>query len=180
MTNSNDLTLNTSSLSGETGDNVCMSVTVDNFTDVLGLQGSMAWNPSVLTFTGVENIAIDDMIISDANAATGTFSFLWFDNTTVNPVSLANGTTLFDVCFDIIGASGSSSTVSFSNAPPLEFTDSNEDVIPSSASSSTISVGGGVVPTCNDGIQNQGETGIDCGGPCAPCMTSGGDQNIHS
>lgn len=26
-----------------------------------------------------------------------------------------------------------------------------------------------VVPTCWDGIQNQGETGIDCGGPCAPC-----------
>lgn len=24
-------------------------------------------------------------------------------------------------------------------------------------------------PTCTDGIQNQGETGIDCGGPCAPC-----------
>ncbi len=26
-------------------------------------------------------------------------------------------------------------------------------------------------PTCNDGIQNQGETGVDCGGPCAPCQT---------
>lgn len=24
---------------------------------------------------------------------------------------------------------------------------------------------------CQDGIQNQGETGVDCGGPCAPCMT---------
>ena len=24
-------------------------------------------------------------------------------------------------------------------------------------------------PTCSDGIQNQGETGIDCGGPCPPC-----------
>lgn len=23
--------------------------------------------------------------------------------------------------------------------------------------------------TCSDGIQNQGETGIDCGGPCDPC-----------
>ncbi len=33
-------------------------------------------------------------------------------------------------------------------------------------------------PTCNDGIQNQGETGIDCGGPCAPCVTcSDGIQN---
>ncbi|ODS41266.1 MAG: hypothetical protein A7315_02005 [Candidatus Altiarchaeales archaeon WOR_SM1_79] len=25
------------------------------------------------------------------------------------------------------------------------------------------------VPTCDDGIQNQGEEGIDCGGPCSPC-----------
>lgn len=24
--------------------------------------------------------------------------------------------------------------------------------------------------TCSDGIQNQGETGIDCGGPCAACL----------
>lgn len=28
-------------------------------------------------------------------------------------------------------------------------------------------------PTCIDGIQNQGETGIDCGGPCAACPVSG-------
>ncbi|MBN1156165.1 hypothetical protein JXA85_00980 [Candidatus Woesearchaeota archaeon] len=27
----------------------------------------------------------------------------------------------------------------------------------------------GVIPTCFDGIQNQGEDGIDCGGPCPPC-----------
>ena len=24
-------------------------------------------------------------------------------------------------------------------------------------------------PTCDDGIQNQKETGIDCGGPCPAC-----------
>ncbi len=29
----------------------------------------------------------------------------------------------------------------------------------------------GVCPTCNDGIQNQGEGGVDCGGPCAACPT---------
>ena len=27
-------------------------------------------------------------------------------------------------------------------------------------------------PTCSDGIQNQGETGIDCGGPCAACSAT--------
>ncbi len=26
-----------------------------------------------------------------------------------------------------------------------------------------------ITPTCEDGIQNQGETGVDCGGPCPPC-----------
>src|SRR5690606_34810781 len=26
-------------------------------------------------------------------------------------------------------------------------------------------------PTCDDGIQNQGETGVDCGGPCPACPT---------
>ncbi len=26
-------------------------------------------------------------------------------------------------------------------------------------------------PTCNDGIQNGNETGVDCGGSCAPCTT---------
>lgn len=28
---------------------------------------------------------------------------------------------------------------------------------------------GGPYPTCSDGIRNQGETRVDCGGPCAPC-----------
>jgi len=36
--------------------------------------------------------------------------------------------------------------------------------------------GGGNTATCSDGVQNQGETGVDCGGPCAPCPT-GCNQN---
>ena len=28
-----------------------------------------------------------------------------------------------------------------------------------------------ILATCSDGIQNQSETGIDCGGECAPCST---------
>jgi len=37
---------------------------------------------------------------------------------------------------------------------------------------------GTTAPTCSDGIQNQGETGVDCGGPCAACPTcNDGIQN---
>ena len=38
-------------------------------------------------------------------------------------------------------------------------------------------------PTCSDGIQNQGETGIDCGGPCTACIvdpTEGPGNNSSS
>lgn len=35
-----------------------------------------------------------------------------------------------------------------------------------------VDFGDGTGPeTCNDGIQNQEETGVDCGGPCAPCQS---------
>ena len=32
---------------------------------------------------------------------------------------------------------------------------------------------GGSTPTCDDGVQNQDEIGVDCGGSCAACATAG-------
>jgi hypothetical protein len=40
-----------------------------------------------------------------------------------------------------------------------------------SSETTNFCIGGGPTPTCSDGIQNQGETGVDCGGPCAACPT---------
>jgi hypothetical protein len=34
--------------------------------------------------------------------------------------------------------------------------------------------------SCSDGIQNQGETGPDCGGPCAACPPPGGTANLFA
>ncbi len=42
-----------------------------------------------------------------------------------------------------------------------------------------IVIGGGTTATCTDGIQNQDETGIDCGGAsCPPCQTNGCNVNV--
>ena len=48
-----------------------------------------------------------------------------------------------------------------------------------SSETTNICVGGGPAPTCNDGVQNGNETGVDCGGPdCADCPTcNDGVQN---
>lgn len=34
--------------------------------------------------------------------------------------------------------------------------------------------------SCTDGIQNQNETGIDCGGPCAACPITDADGNVYT
>ena len=39
--------------------------------------------------------------------------------------------------------------------------------------------GGGTTPTCSDGIQNGDETGVDCGGSCAPCQTGCNDNLVN-
>ena len=37
-----------------------------------------------------------------------------------------------------------------------------------------------LIATCQDGIQNQGEEGEDCGGPCSACPTcNDGFQNLN-
>jgi len=42
----------------------------------------------------------------------------------------------------------------------------------------SVGISGAPVPTCADGVQNQGETGIDCGGPCSACPScNDGIQN---
>ncbi len=49
-----------------------------------------------------------------------------------------------------------------------------------------ITISGGTSTTCNDGIQNGDETGVDCGGSCSPCNTndtycaaSNQDDRVH-
>ena len=48
-----------------------------------------------------------------------------------------------------------------------------------SLGASTKCDGGGSAPTCSDGIQNGTETGIDCGGSCAPCQTACSDNEVN-
>jgi hypothetical protein len=52
-----------------------------------------------------------------------------------------------------------------------------------SAGSSGSSSGGGssdASDTCGDGIQNGGETGVDCGGPCWPCVPASCSDGVEN
>ncbi len=95
-----------------------VNVTVQNFTDIIGLQFGMKWDPSVLKFNHVGNF--DPNLQLDFNNNFGpavindTLTFIWFNFASLN---LPDNTTIFTVYFNLIGNAGSSSLFEFINTP---------------------------------------------------------------
>lgn len=94
---------------GKPGDEVCTNVTVGNFQNVIDLQFSLSWEPGDIQFTGIKNINTTAL----PGATQGTnFNLLGvdggalsFDYTSANPVSVNDGTVIFQVCYKVIGKS---------------------------------------------------------------------------
>jgi|GEM_PF-3098733 len=111
------------SITGNPGDNICIPLTVMNFDSIDSFGGSVNWNPNLLEYSGVQGFGVAQLAATDFSSTPGNLIFTWADLTTANPETLADGSTLFEVCFDIVGAAGSSSPISVSGTPnQLSFT----------------------------------------------------------
>ncbi len=106
---------------------VCVAVTVQNYDSIGSGQGSIVWDPAVVSFQGVGGYGLPSI-------DTNSFSLLspdvlLFSYSIPNPIAnpngegLTNGDTLFTLCFVAIGPVGSSTTIELLGAPiPVEFT----------------------------------------------------------
>ncbi len=139
----------------------------------------------------VKKISFDDDPLTKTNyGSTGVNSNgthwrveAWERNTTTEGGS--SGSPLFDQNHRIIGQlhGGTASCSSFTSDWYGAFGNSWSgmasilDPINSGAVTLDGLEGGGPPATCSDGIQNQGETDVDCGGPsCAPCPCDDGSS----
>ncbi len=134
-----------------TGNEVNFSITFDNYPE------ETSW-----TLTTDAGVSID---------AGGTYA------NQADGSTLALDFCLTDGCYDLTinDAYGDGICCSYGSGS-YTITDGNGNVLGSggsfaSSETSSFCFGGGPVATCSDGIQNQGETGIDCGGPCTACAT---------
>ena len=108
------------------GDNVCLEITVQNFTDLVSMQFSINYNSSVLAFdqaTGFGNLpGLGPSQVGNPSAGNVTVS--WLADDVVNGQTLPNGTVIFELCFDVVGGNGTSSNINFSGTPTvIEVTD---------------------------------------------------------
>ncbi|MCB0642837.1 MAG: hypothetical protein KDC44_14410 [Phaeodactylibacter sp.] len=101
------LTLELREVTALPGENICIPITGENFTDIVSMQYVIEYDPSLMVFTGVDNInpSIPDFNAAVFNDTGGEFILSWFDFS-LSGVTLPDGATLFEICFNVIGNLG--------------------------------------------------------------------------
>ncbi len=96
---------------GDTGENVCVSVTTEFFADVFAFNFAFDYDPTVLDFTA-GSVTAPELAAGNATLAepaTGTVS-LAYENF-ANSATIANGNEVLEICFDVIGSVGDESFI---------------------------------------------------------------------
>jgi gliding motility-associated-like protein len=122
------LTFAASNLAVTTGDTACIKIKVGSFTDIAVMQWSMHWDSTKMTLVGASSTAGIGIVPwtgttsqGDFNnlingSQSGTLRFLWV-SPSGNGYNLADSTTLMELCFKYIGASGTNTTFRFDGTP---------------------------------------------------------------
>ncbi len=109
---------------------VSIPITTQNFTQILGFQGSINWDVTKLTFNSTSNPASQLTGITFGNSVsgnTGRLTYIWTDGGG-NPQTIPNGTVLFRLVLNLVpnATAPSGTSISFSNTPtPLLVSDEN-------------------------------------------------------
>ena len=151
------------------GGEACIALTAGNFVDVTAFQADININDGELTFqswTDAGNLGTPII----ANASSGNPRLLLFQPNQTG-ITVANGTVLGTLCYTNLNGTNTSEV----NVGNLTARDNAGNDIAISGSSGFVNncttMGG---PTCEDGMMNGQETGVDCGGPdCPDCPTAG-------
>ena len=135
--NAQTITFDFQCVDGQPGETVCVDVVVTDFIQVASMQISVTWDPTVLDYRGVQNEALNGALSNDPGPLE--MIYIWLDPTVMG-VSLPDGTTLFQICFEIIGPPGTSSPVGISGFGFTEIGDPDSNIIPVSSSDCQINV----------------------------------------
>ncbi len=103
----------------ENGSTYCMNVKVADFKNILSLQYSINWDPAVLKYIKVDNMGLPGLAESNFGATQadqGKLGISWYD-ASLKGVSHMDGTAIYQVCYEVIGESGSQTKMLVSEDP---------------------------------------------------------------
>jgi gliding motility-associated-like protein len=132
------------------GDQICVGIQVSNFTNIVSKQYSINYAGSVLQFNNAQGFNLPGMNASNiGNPSSGNITVSWLADDILNGASVANGTTIYQLCFTAIVSSGTS-PINFSGMPSIiEITNPSGEVQMGSTGG-TVTVGSGGPPPTSD------------------------------
>jgi hypothetical protein len=128
----NPLTLGVSNQRVKSGAPVCLDVQVADFNQLLSMQYSVKWDPAALQFKNIQAFQLPGLGPEDFGAhraAEGTLTSVWIDEN-LQGVSVADGATIYQICFQVVGSAGTTTEVKLSDGPtPFEVVNLKEEVV---------------------------------------------------
>lgn len=132
LNSTQELTILADHQTAKKGEEVCINISVADFTNLLSMQYSLIWDPEVLTFEKAQSFKLP--YLGTNNFGTnqkdkGVLTFVWIDNA-LRGVNLSDGTVIYQLCFRVTGQIGTGSEIKFSPQPtPFEVVNVKEQVI---------------------------------------------------
>lgn len=130
------------------GEQFCVPLQASHFTNLIGFQLSLTWDPAALQYTGVQALNLPNLTTSSFGTlaeaqSAGRLRMLW-QNIGLTGVSLANEATLAEVCFTAIGPEGTYPIGFSTEILPVEAVDANyqNPLLETAPGSITIGAGG--------------------------------------
>jgi len=97
------------------GNQVIFDVSADYFTNMVGMQYSILYDPAVMTYVTIQNFNLPDLTLNDFNSPTpGVLLNSWVKRS-AGGVSLENGTLIYQIVFEMVNSN--SGSVCFSEDP---------------------------------------------------------------
>lgn len=167
-----ELNITAADVSGNEGDQICVDFTVEGWDGLNGIQFTVNYDTAFLSFANLfPNTEIPSNTLGayglpgNGSVDPGEITVAWSYTITDPPnVSVADGTTMFTACFDILGSCETATAITFSGDPtPIEANNDDPDN-PTESSVVPISLNPGTV-TVNDCDPEGIEIKIDCGDP---------------
>ncbi|MCB0557470.1 MAG: hypothetical protein H6573_30595 [Lewinellaceae bacterium] len=113
------------------GADLCVPIQVKGFVNLIAMQYTLAWDAKVLEFKGVDKPGLPYLDQADFGfnrVKEGLLPFVWI-NDALQSTTISDGSTIYEVCFKAIGASGQSSAIRFIEQPtPFEVVNINEEI----------------------------------------------------
>ncbi len=142
---SDQIDLTISDLSAASGTSQCLEVFVDGFFEIVNAEIGILWDGSLLDNASLENSAL---VGAQAVVLDESIRVLWQAPNLDAPLTLADGTKLFDLCYDVIAPSGSEACVTIGDLDSpttfeTSFSNFEEEIIPYTVDDGCILVQGG-------------------------------------